>query len=109
MRLIDADALREEHCKGCHDDIQQDCKTDPVCASLMWVHEAPTIDAVPVVRCKDCGHGRPIDKTKAPERYYRDDCIVCQCENVVGDEPMVYIPTHFCSYGERRSDEDEDS
>ena len=56
MRLIDADALRKEHCYGCHADIQEGCKTDPVCASLMWVHEAPTIDDVPVVRCKDCKH-----------------------------------------------------
>ena len=61
--------------------------------------------AVPVVRCKDCKKGRPIDKTKIPEKYFRVDCVVCQCESVVGDEPMVYEPTHFCSYGERREGE----
>ena len=43
-RLIDVDALREEHCKGCAPEIQEDCKTDPVCASMMWVVDAPTID-----------------------------------------------------------------
>ena len=51
-RLIDADALTKAHCEGCAADIQEMCKTDPVCASMMWVVEAPTVDAVEVV------HGR---------------------------------------------------
>ena len=48
MRLIDADALREVHCEGCSEAIRSDCESEPVCASLMWVVEAPTVDAVPV-------------------------------------------------------------
>ena len=48
MRLIDADALRERHCEGCAEDVRASCKDDPVCASLMWVVEEPTIDAEPV-------------------------------------------------------------
>lgn len=58
-----------------------------------------TLDVVAVVRCKGCTHGRPIDKTKSPEKYFKDDCIVCTCEEVIGDEPMIYSPIHFCSYG----------
>lgn len=58
-------------------------------------------DVVEVVRCKDCKYGRPIDKTKEPEKYFKGDCIVCECWNVVGDKPTIYIPHHFCSYGER--------
>jgi hypothetical protein len=27
---------------------------------------------------------------------------MCTCEDVVGDEPMVYLPNHYCSYGEER-------
>lgn len=61
----------------------------------------PAADVVEVVRCKDCKYGRPIDKTKEPEKYFKGDCIVCECWNVVGDEPTIYIPHHFCSYGER--------
>ena len=53
-----------------------------------------------VVMCKDCKHGRPLDRTKSPFKYYKDGCVLCECEDVVGDEPMVYLPTHFCSYGE---------
>jgi hypothetical protein len=64
----------------------------------------PAADVVEVVRCKDCEHARPIDKTKAPEKYFKDDCVVCECEDVIGEEPMIYRPDHFCSYGERRCD-----
>lgn len=88
MRLIDADALRKEHCEGCSADIQQDCKNDPVCASLMWVVEAPAIDAVPVVRCEDCKF------FDIPER----DCLWCyQLDREVRRGG-------FCFYGERRSE-----
>ena len=48
MRLIDADALTQLHCEGCSEDVRAICKDDPVCASLMWVTEAPTIEAEPV-------------------------------------------------------------
>lgn len=66
---------------------------------IKMVLDQPVIE---IVRCKDCKYGRPIDKTKAPERYYRDDTIVCECEDIVGDEPMVYLDSHFCSYGKQR-------
>ena len=55
-RLIDANALIAEHCKDCPADIQAECKIDPMCGGMMWLVEAPTVDAVPVVRCKDCIH-----------------------------------------------------
>ena len=61
-----------------------------------------TIDVVKVVRCKDCKHGKSLDRTKPPFKYYKDSCVLCECEDVVGDEPMVYLPEHFCSYGERK-------
>jgi hypothetical protein len=69
------------------------------------IEDAPTVDAVEVVRCKDCCHGRQIDKARSPEKYFKDTCVVCQCESVVGDEPMIYEPTHFCSYGKRKDDD----
>lgn len=62
----------------------------------------PAVDAVEVVRCKDCKQGRPINNNKYPEKYFNDHCVVCECESVVGDEPMIYLPSHFCSYGERK-------
>lgn len=67
MRLIDADALRDalgitgtkESCKGCQYNKRFNfaCNTDSA-PSFAYVCEAiddaPTVDAVPVIRCKDC-------------------------------------------------------
>ena len=64
----------------------------------------PSVDAVEVVRCKDCKYGENIDTKNAPYKYYKPDCVVCKCEDVVGDEPMIYLPSHFCGYGERREE-----
>lgn len=89
MRLIDADALRREHCNGCSADIREDCKIDPICASLMWVHEAPTVDAVPVVRCKDCA------RQKKGFCTIRKDSFGATL--LVGEHD-------FCSDGERKND-----
>lgn len=55
MRLIDADALRKVHCEDCNYEEQEMCKSDPICATLMWLDEAPTIEAEPVK------HGRWVD------------------------------------------------
>ena len=76
--------------------------TDGYDEAVDAVEDAPAADVVPVVRCKDCKHSRPINKTRPPEKYFKDDCVVCECEDVVGDEPTVYVPYHFCSYGERK-------
>ena len=46
--------------------------------------EAPTIDAVPVVRCKDCKH--------------RADRLYCRRTK----EPIIVTNVDFCSYGERK-------
>lgn len=69
------------------------------------IRNLPEVDAVKVVRCKYCKYGRSIDITKSPEKYFKNDCVVCECEDVVGDEPMIYRPDHFCSYGKRRVEE----
>ena len=80
MRLIDADKLIEDICEDCGGEIRESCKNSYLCASAMWVAEAPTVDAVEVVRCKDCiGHKR------------------CEWERVLG-----YYG--YCSKGERRCD-----
>jgi hypothetical protein len=74
---------------------------------LVALANFPTADVVEVVRCKDCKHGKKIDTKTPPFRYYRPDCIVCECEDVVGDEPMIYLPTHFCSYGVKNDGKDD--
>ena len=83
MRLIDADALldgREDH--------------EMISTHLIW--NAPTIDAVPVVKCKDCIH-----------RVYTDEGESCP-DDIVCDlwESDGFDETDYCSWGERRTDED---
>lgn len=50
MRLCDADELKQTFCAECDRSIKcEDCDID-----YHFEHLAPTIDAVEVVRCKDC-------------------------------------------------------
>lgn len=93
MRLIDADALLKSAgifeakmaARGCGKSILHLAK--------VWlfneVNKAPTIDAVEVVRCKDCIH----DNTT--------DCHLCWIEN----HTLQFInhdAEFFCGKGERR-------
>ena len=92
MRLIDADALFEKVPNG---DIEHDVKISK-CGAIAdictWILTAPTIDAVPVVRCKDC------------EYYEGDECVNPYVW--MSDGAHLYTaPDDFCSYGERRSDD----
>ena len=88
MRLIDADALklgkfietRTDWHKGWNDAL--DAATT----------QAPTIDAVEVVRCKDCKHWAEFDDYGG------------RCENPDGLDNYA-MPDDFCSYGERKNND----
>lgn len=90
MRLIDADELKGkafatpddgEHFVYCQD-----------------IDEAPTVDAVPVVRCKDCKH------------YEMGVCLKIYSDgNVSKDAWQRRKPVDFCSYGERKDGGDSDA
>ena len=57
------------------------------------VDEQQTIDAVPVVRCRECKHCDP-------ENHH--------CDHHMGTAaPLRRKPDDFCSYGERKDDEHE--
>lgn len=94
-RLIDADALIKEHCKNCDWPKHGSCPhlQDKVamCYAVNLVNEAPTIDAVEVVRCKDCEHGE-LD-TSDDSKWY-----LCRY-----DGSVWYKGNHFCSHGKRRT------
>lgn len=56
------------------------------------IDDAPTIDAVEVVRCKDCKHH---------EKFCFDDSkLLCW----VHDIDIVVSPTDYCSFAERREE-----
>ena len=81
MRLIDVDKLERQEYWGnerCFDYVDAED-----------IDNAPTVDAVPVVRCKDCKHYE-IHKPKVLENCERNGYII----------PMK--PDDFCSYGERK-------
>lgn len=56
-----------------------------------WMESFPAMDAVPVVRCKDCVNGK-LDEQEGIGWYF---CAHHGCDWNPGN--------HFCSYGERRS------
>ena len=65
------------------------------------VETAPTVDAVPVVRCKDCKH-RPTG-TDRYDLEFPDDKCPCQCE----DFWYSWKPADdwFCGNGKRKDGE----
>ena len=83
MRLIDADdAIRKMESAM---DMQE--LYLPIHFKEMVIDDAPTVDAVEVVRCKDC-------------KYFVSDM-----ERCVDGEEHSTSPDEFCSWAERRSDE----
>lgn len=86
MRLIDADAFLERM-----------SHTDRFFGVVYDINDAPTVDAVPVIRCRECKHCRnmpnglcylytePYDN----ERGYKGEAVCVE-------------PDDFCSCGERR-------
>ena len=85
MRLIDADALiqKRNHAKA--------YAPDMYVIGQGYVMDAPAIDAVEVVRCKECRH------------YDHGCCVVMRYKD---DHHIIGVkPTDYCSYGERKESE----
>ena len=63
---------------------------------IKYIEKRPTIEAVPVVRCKDCGNW-----DDSPDgRYFGGWCF---CNLLQFNTP----PDWFCAYGERKEENDE--
>lgn len=97
MRLIDADALIEYMDARVFDLREMygayDHYTDGFEAALGIAENALTIDAVPVVRCKNCQYR---DEAKVNKKGF----LICPASG------MEIMDDDFCSYGERRDDND---
>ena len=86
MRLIDADALIAL--------IKKRIKNSMIIGWLCSIiRDAPTIDAVPVVRCKDC-----------IRRYDTDECPMCFL--IAGKYYEYTNENGFCDRGERKEGAD---
>lgn len=85
-RYIDADALRDKL-------YEADAVT---MRGVAIINNEPTVDAVPVVRCKDCV-------------YYSDEYGSCGRTDIIRSDMRIIMPNWFCADGERRTDETEGS
>lgn len=77
-------------CTDCQFSNGPDCyKYNCFVSACEAIYEAPVVDAVPVVRCKDCKHS---EKSTIP---YRD--LWCEVNEIYMDL------NYFCADGERRT------
>lgn len=85
MRLIDADALK----------IEIACLHGSDHHTIRYLNNAPTVDAVPVVRCKDCTW------CFAPKnKGWVDDVLLCS----EGLETRLVGENDYCSKGEKKEE-----
>ena len=105
MRLIDADALLEKT----QFRLPTDNPIAEIYAECVAIHrenieEAPTIDAVPVVRCKDCKYSR--ERNSCEKKYLVEEVVICTNNDVHDDAWGAMYEDDFCSYGERKDDDE---
>lgn len=94
MRLIDAEKLRAEYLgmPNCYNGFSDSYDKAMI---VDMVDEQPTIDAVPVVRCKYCVHANTTE-----EGYIYGTCN----HRRKGGIGHLITPQFFCAYGERKDD-----
>ena len=89
MRLIDGDKLLETYKKWISQLLSKEDEGDKrgVETCIMVLEDMQTVDAVPVVRCRECKH--------------YDGKWMCKISGVPSRKP-----NDFCSYGERKGGAD---
>ena len=107
MRLIDADRLdkpiyaEEDNITGSRMSYDEICGyNDGIDIAWNKIDQATTIDAVPVVRCRECKH---LNVVNCKELYAH-----CPKTNTVFLPFELDTREHFCSLGERKEGADND-
>lgn len=90
-RLIDGDAIIIDLLDRGIEGVQ----TDDLAEFQQIVADAPTVDAVPVVRCRDCRYRDPEDHKCDCGKLERQGC------------PFPVDDDYFCKYGERKGGDGE--
>lgn len=81
-RLIDADEAKR-FAKECWPNPTQRIAIDAI------LDNAPTVDAVKVVRCREC-------------KFFTEGMAIGMCKRIP-DKPIIPVAyNHYCSYGEKR-------
>ena len=92
MRLIDAYSAKEA--------LEYTLVGDTASIAERVIDSQPTVDAVPVVRCRECKHWKP-SGSKAGNSFSDMEYIGgCEFANYYRSE------SDFCSYGERKEGDD---
>ena len=86
MRLGDLDLLKKRMCELCNQDYSDDPCEPSDCVFYNAIQNAQTIDAVPVVRCRECIY------------CARQGDNLVYCDNFERD----MMPDDYCSVGERK-------
>lgn len=86
MRLGDLDALAENLTMLAK--YEDEWRSNVILGVVSTVRNTKTIDAVPVVRCKDCEHS-----------YFVKSCSKYECRKGCG---TLKYSDDFCSYGKRK-------
>lgn len=87
MRLIDASSMRDDWLENGENEYVYDTN-----AVLDNIDSQQTVDAVPVVRCREC-------------QWWQEDDDVGHCDNPDGLDNYAK-PEDFCSYGKRKEGAD---
>ena len=88
-RLIDASAMRDDWLENGENEYVYDTN-----AVLDSIDAQPTIDAVEIVRCRDCKH------------WHKDTVFCGYMSYGEASERVNWYADDFCSYGERKDGDD---
>ena len=91
--------IKECYCTGCNSYNGVKCRACGTGDAIDVIEDAPVADVAPVVRCKNCKHYLIADEFEGGKRYM---CEVNHFSYINSDGDMRY-----CSYGERKDDENE--
>lgn len=104
MRLIDADNVpvmfdaefKETKKLILEGETHLDNLAEGFAEAIHVIRAMQTINAVPVVYCKDC-------KYAEIEKMYGSTLLFCINDNLCDGKPLTMCPDDFCSYGERKN------
>ena len=97
MRLIDADELMNELSRQYLFGVPK--HNARILDARCVIADMPTIDAVPIVRCKDCKYHT--DDNEEPDAVY--------CENTTGGVGGLVSNNFFCAGGKRKEEKEWDN
>ena len=97
-RLIDANPIVKFIMDGLNNPDKMKALGHDAIEILAEIEFAPTVDAVEVVRCKDCKHFN-MQRMECENDYVSTDY------EGVADYSINFGPDDFCSYGERKDND----